>query len=462
MTFFQQLSKKHGRLLKLSCSALAVMLIAVAVPFLAGHAESDDGAVVTATDKIVSTTDSTVGGLSAEPLTALEGDDGTVTCTTGEGGVVTITGKSGNLALKREDIIDTPAWNASEIVIGSGISHIMSGAFEGNGAIQKITVQNTVSTLRENAFLSCYGVSEIRIYSNGMYLYENLFSSANNLRDVYFYGDSIKINTVITNVGDKDVKVHIPCHMKNFDTYITPSNAATLFKDATVDTYNLELRNNTDATCTHDGYSGDVYCTRCNEVLTEGHVIDALGHEWSDWQIVRDATETVPGEKSRECSRCHKVETEPIPVEGNETEDDKYEFTANSVFTWKKGSKGGIKVIVKNTKGSDRTTFDRFRDVYVDGTKLVRDTDYTANAGSVEITLSATYLKSLDTGDHTIKVQLSVASVKHSFRVSESGGTTDNPGTGESVMPAVFSLVLMMVAAYGAVYAFNRKRKIVG
>ncbi|MBQ6863700.1 MAG: InlB B-repeat-containing protein [Clostridia bacterium] len=36
------------------------------------------------------------------------------------------------------------------------------------------------------------------------------------------------------------------------------------------------------ATCTADGYTGDIRCAKCNVILTEGEKIDMLGHAWSE------------------------------------------------------------------------------------------------------------------------------------------------------------------------------------
>ena len=41
---------------------------------------------------------------------------------------------------------------------------------------------------------------------------------------------------------------------------------------------NTELRDAKEATCTEDGYTGDVYCTDCGLLLQKGEVIPAKGH----------------------------------------------------------------------------------------------------------------------------------------------------------------------------------------
>ena len=45
----------------------------------------------------------------------------------------------------------------------------------------------------------------------------------------------------------------------------------------------------------------------------ETEAIDALGHDWSDWEVVTEPTEKEEGLKERKCSRCDASEKETIP-----------------------------------------------------------------------------------------------------------------------------------------------------
>lgn len=68
-------------------------------------------------------------------------------------------------------------------------------------------------------------------------------------------------------------------------------------------------------TCTKDG-SKDVvtYCTVCSKELSRTHVdIPATGHTWSDWTVVKEATESAEGKESRTCSTCKEKEERTIP-----------------------------------------------------------------------------------------------------------------------------------------------------
>lgn len=68
-----------------------------------------------------------------------------------------------------------------------------------------------------------------------------------------------------------------------------------------------------EATCTEAGYTGDVVCEVCGEVVEVGKTVESSGHNWNDW-IVTDATCTNVGSKERTCAACGEKETEEIPM----------------------------------------------------------------------------------------------------------------------------------------------------
>lgn len=104
---------------------------------------------------------------------------------------------------------------------------------------------------------------------------------------------------------------------------------------------NTEIRNAVEATCTQDGYSGDIYCKDCGEKVTDGTIIKA-GHDYGDeyksdaeshwkecvcgsianksahafgeWSVIKAATETEKGSKEKVCSVCEYKVKEDIPV----------------------------------------------------------------------------------------------------------------------------------------------------
>ena len=76
--------------------------------------------------------------------------------------------------------------------------------------------------------------------------------------------------------------------------------------------HTVERRNASAATCTEPGYYGDDVCTRCGETVAWGYELPALGHDWSEWA-------TVGNTSTRTCARCGETETEQLPDPGSNT-----------------------------------------------------------------------------------------------------------------------------------------------
>ena len=73
-----------------------------------------------------------------------------------------------------------------------------------------------------------------------------------------------------------------------------------------------EETSRTPATCTEDGVI--VYtCSKCGE--TKEEPIEALGHDWGEWEVVTPATCSAEGEQKHTCALCGEEETEAIPID---------------------------------------------------------------------------------------------------------------------------------------------------
>ncbi len=71
------------------------------------------------------------------------------------------------------------------------------------------------------------------------------------------------------------------------------------------------------ATCTEDGYTGDVVCDTCGTVLEAGKKIPATGHSFGEWTVTKAATCTEAGEETRTCSQGDATEKREIPAKGH-------------------------------------------------------------------------------------------------------------------------------------------------
>lgn len=77
-----------------------------------------------------------------------------------------------------------------------------------------------------------------------------------------------------------------------------------------------ELRNAKNATCTEAGYTGDVCCVGCNEVLEPGTEIAPLSHSYDAGVVVKVAQITVDGLRRYTCQTCGGTLNETIPKTG--------------------------------------------------------------------------------------------------------------------------------------------------
>ncbi len=89
---------------------------------------------------------------------------------------------------------------------------------------------------------------------------------------------------------------------------------------------NTELRDASEPTCTEDGYTGDLYCVDCTDLLEEGEKIDALGHDWDDGVTLPNAVQgTCPYDQEQivryTCLRCGDTRDETIPAAGCPSKD---------------------------------------------------------------------------------------------------------------------------------------------
>ena len=64
--------------------------------------------------------------------------------------------------------------------------------------------------------------------------------------------------------------------------------------------------------CTSSGYSGDTYCTDCNETLSYGYTIPAYGHDYDNGVITTEPTAEIDGIITYTCKWCKHQDTKTL------------------------------------------------------------------------------------------------------------------------------------------------------
>lgn len=213
------------------------------------------------------------------------------------------------------------------------------------------------------------------------------------------------------------------------------------------------------ATCTvADSYDEVVYCSVCNEEISrKTTTIDATGHQWGDWSVAKEATETETGLWERVCSVCGEKETQIIPVIDAAV----YELVSGEGATWNNGSAGSLTFRFIRTVNNDEA-FSHFQGIMVDGTTVAKtnasgDVNYTAESGSVIVTLNPVCLQTLTVGSHTLTAVFDDAeNVSASFTVAASG--SGSAATGDPNQAEWWLLLMACAAATACVLASQRKK----
>ena len=226
-----------------------------------------------------------------------------------------------------------------------------------------------------------------------------------------------------------------------------------------------ETRNAKEATCTEAGYSGDVYCLVCNEMITKGHDINMASHKLN-YIPKTDATVTETGnDEYWQCTVCDKYfsdaegTNEITDLESWKAGDGKIDKLPPEIIEGKGQSiTEGEKKALSFTSNAAYSDFIR---VELDGSELSEE-NYEKAEGSIIITLDADYVATLPAGEHTIGIVSESGTATTTFTVAEKAapGTSDdsdrdskadadkNAKTGDDANLALW-LALMLLSGAG-------------
>lgn len=117
---------------------------------------------------------------------------------------------------------------------------------------------------------------------------------------------------------------------------------------------NTELQNTRAATCTAEGYTGDLVCRDCGVTIAAGTATAMAAHAWGDWTVTKEATATEAGNQTHTCGVCGTVATEVIPALGADADTvlDSYSELVEAVYETLLGGENGTLSITLGTMGN--------------------------------------------------------------------------------------------------------------
>lgn len=232
--------------------------------------------------------------------------------------------------------------------------------------------------------------------------------------------------------------------------------------------------NRVEPTCTKEGsYDEVVYCLHhdiCGkEFSRENKTIKDLGHDFSDWEVTKEATVDEEGEETRTCNRCGEKEIRAIPKldpkptpDPEPTPDIVYSIVEGDGNSWRKGSASTCDFIFERNT-SDESTFSHFQGIQIDG-KDVDSSNYTAESGSVVIRIKPVFLETLTVGEHTLTAIFDDGNrVDAKFTILKGAVTPSkksSPPTGDenNIGLWIGILAVAVIAAIAAVFLKRRNK----
>ena len=209
--------------------------------------------------------------------------------------------------------------------------------------------------------------------------------------------------------------------------------------------HDAETRNAKEATCTKDGYTGDEVCKVCDTVVEKGTEVKALGHDFTEWTVEKEPTETEEGLEVRTCERegCEVREERAIPklpVTPDKVDKSALEKYYNECLEYYKGA---------------NYTADSWK-VYqaaMDQAKAVLD-----NEKATEKDVKDAVLAIKDATEQLKKVSNSTQPENPDKDNTDNKGDDKKPVTGDNVNAAVWSIV-GITAIFAVAVAVLRKRR---
>lgn len=158
--------------------------------------------------------------------------------------------------------------NLTDITIPYGVETIGESAFIACSNLTKVTIPDSVTAIETGAFFSCENLKSITIpesvQSIGSYAlgyYKIRTGSANPIFEYRTYEDFVIYGYI-------DSAAEIYANENNIQFIPLCDNHA-----------NTVIKNKIEATPDTDGYTGDLFCAICGELLEQGEVIPATGNQ---------------------------------------------------------------------------------------------------------------------------------------------------------------------------------------
>ena len=141
--------------------------------------------------------------------------------------------------------------------------------------VEHVIIKDGATSIGVCAFVDCQNLIDIQLSDSITLIDEDAFAYCYNLKDVYFTGTEEQWNRI------------------SIDSYNQPLLKATIHYSYHIHEYDSVV---TDPTCTEQGFT--TYTCECGDSYVDNYV-DATGHTYGEWTVIKEATVDTEGEMER-------------------------------------------------------------------------------------------------------------------------------------------------------------------
>ena len=219
--------------------------------------------------------------------------------------------KPSNVMLALEKNVFLSKDHVTYYCTGNNVSYFIISIYDAQG--------NVVETAKINPGEYCtryYDIGDYTAYCEGYNTCGSTFS--NTIR--FKVKSSTEIDKPHQHVYTFSIKKTATCTEPGIRLYTCKDNDDSYEEEIQATGHqHTELRNATAATCSQEGYTGDIYCQDCGELLEEGQVILKIDHVWNKGEVTTTSTCITEGIKTYTCNSCGTTKTEVIAATGHGT-----------------------------------------------------------------------------------------------------------------------------------------------
>ena len=175
----------------------------------------------------------------------------------------------------------------SELVMPDTIRDIGYGAFNYCSSLQTINLPESLRSIQAHTFRGCSSLEQISIPTSVQHIYDYAFDGCDRLTSIAFVGHAPSFASQYYGITQPNqfygvtATVYYPGEDETWteDVLQDYGGALNWIPVEGEDGHVLKLANQSEATCTEDGYTGDIICDMCGKVVTPGEVIPARSEE---------------------------------------------------------------------------------------------------------------------------------------------------------------------------------------